>query len=697
MDISEMKIITKENEPGVTPEKLHRKRAYIFLFIVVILFNYIAGYVELFSGLEYRGYDLFLSLNNQIASDTPPENIVIVAIDEPSMQELNLQWPWPRQVHADLITSLHEAGAAVVAFDIVFSEPSDNKSDSEFADVIKSAGNVILAEDKNIIEESRYQYTTSVSPLPIFKNAANNTGLIWIALDNDSFVRRINLSQQEDNIFAITVAEYYLEQTDKERIKDRPESTFQIPQNLSRPLLINYLGKPRSVKTISYYQALNYRKWLNDEFFKNKIVLVGFNLSAPPNYKVQDHFSYPFLNMANSQISGVEIHANIIDTLLRQRYIKYIPNPVQGLVFFLFLSIGASLLWKKSHWSGALLYTALICLFFVLQFLLFYFEKYIGSIFTPIFFLSLFLVAERIYSYAFVDREKRFIRKAFSHYISPDVVNQIINNPERLNLYGENYETTVLFTDLVGFTTIAERMEPKQLRALLTEYFGEMVDIMLSHKGTLDKFIGDAMMCFFGVPIRTDKHACQATIAAWEMQQRLDKLNHDWSDRQLPDIGMRIGVNTGKVVAGNMGTKNVFNYTIMGDTVNLGARLESANKFYGTRIMLGESTYNMVQGEFDTRCLDYIRVKGKEQAISVYELLGPRGFINQQKAEQILFYEQAFDEYLRQKFGSAIELINQLLQIGPDQPSIVLRERCKVYLSSPPGEEWDGAYTMTSK
>jgi len=697
MDISEMNIITRENEPGVASEKLRRKLAYIFLFIVVALFNCIAGYVELFSVLEYRSYDLFLRLNNQIAPDTSPENIVIVAIDEPSMQEFNLQWPWPRQIHADLISSLHDAGAAVIAFDIVFSEPSDTKSDSDFAEVIKSAGNVILAEDKNIIEESRYQYTTSVSPLPIFKNAANKTGLIWITLDKDSFVRRINLSQQEDNLFAIAVAESYLKQTDKERLKDSPESTFQLPHDLSRPLLINFLGKPRSVKTISYYQALKYHEWLNDEFFKNKIVLVGFSLSAPPNYKVQDHFSYPFLNMANSQISGVEIHANIIDTLLRQRYIKYIPNPVQWLVFFIFLSIGASLLWKKSHWIGALLYTALICLFFIMQFLLFFFEKYTGNIFTPIFFLSVFLVAERIYSYAFVDREKRFIRKAFSHYISPEVVNQIINNPERLTLYGENHETTVLFTDIVGFTTITESMEPKQLRALLTEYFGEMVDVLLLNKGTLDKFIGDAIMCFFGVPIHTDEHARQATLTAWEMQQRLGMLNHDWSGRNLPVIGMRIGVNTGQVIAGNMGTKNVFNYTIMGDTVNLGARLESANKFYGTHIMLGESTYKLVQGEFDTRCLDYIRVKGKEQAIYVYELLGPRGFVNQQKAEQILLYEQAFEDYLRQKFSSAINLINQLLKIGPDQPSIVLKERCEVYLASPLSETWDGVYTMTSK
>ncbi len=664
-------------------------RAYITLLGMAILCNFIADKQSLFLNMEYKNYDLFLKISNQINPPSIPENIVIVAIDEPSMQEFNLQWPWPRKLHANLTTKLHEAGAAIIGFDIVFSEPSDQESDTYFAEALGKSNNVVLAEDIEVIKENNYQFITAVSPIPVLENAVMSTGLVWISLDEDGFVRRIKLNQSEKRPFSMVVADKYLNITE--------QSSNLLINKTPNPVLINYLGVPRSIKTVSYYQALNYNKWLGNDFFKDKIVLIGINLAAAPNHKVQDHFFYPFLTTANQQISGVEIHANLIDTLLRQRFINETPIIVQWLIFMVALLLGAYALVRQHHWLGSLLFCGLLIIFYCLHLYLFISLSLTSNVVTPLLCLILFLFSERVYSYAYVDREKRFIKKAFSHYLSPAVVSQLIENPKRLNLSGEYFETTVLFTDLVGFTTISEEMEPMKLRTLLTEYFGEMVDVMLENKGTLDKFIGDAMMCFYGVPIRANEHAKQAVSTAWEMQQRLTALNKEWVVRGFPEINMRIGVNSGRVVAGNMGTKNVFNYTIMGDPVNLGARLESANKQYGTNIMLGETTRELVKDDFHLRCLDYIRVKGKNKPVSVYELLGPKGTLDEQSIKKYKLYEAAFEEYTKQNFQAAINLLDQLLESSPDEPAEILKKRCYIYITAPPKIDWDGVYTLTRK
>jgi adenylate cyclase len=692
-----MKYFSRKTPKEATPRQTHRREMFILLFFIAVLSNWTGFHFEIFKSLEFRSNDLFFRLRNHIHAPTIPDNIVIVAIDEPSMQEFNLQWPWPRRLHGDLVSALHKAGAAVIGFDVVFSEPEDAESDHDFALAIKRAGNVVLAEDRKITEERLYDLTTEVLPLPILQKAAKNTGLVWLMLDDDGFVRRAELEQDNVFPFALVIAEVYRTHQGRHVDPDNPVSTFNLLHETDTPIIINYLGAPRSVKTVSYYQALDYRRWLPEGFFRNKIVLIGFNLAAPPDIKISDHFSYPYLSTAHAQISGVEIHATLVDTLLRERYLQTLPQVWQQFVFIIFLAVGAILLWRSSHWKGALFVTGLVGAFLICQFLFFYSGHYLTYVVTPLSALMLFLIAERVYGYAVVDREKRFIRQAFGHYISPAVVNQLIEHPEKLNLYGEFYDTTVVFTDLAGFTSLSEKMEPMDLRELLTEYFSEMVEAMLTQNGTLDKFIGDAMMCFFGVPVRTPEHARQGVLTAWEMQHRLQRLNTRWIERKFPPLSMRIGINSGRVVAGNMGTTNVFNYTIMGDPVNLGARLESANKQYGTNLMMGETTYNMTKGEFDTRWLDCIRVKGKEQAVSVYELLGPVGTMDGPRMEQIRLYESAFAAYLKQDFQTAIQLLEQLLHSGHDQPAVVLKERCESYLQSPPGDDWDGVYTMTSK
>jgi adenylate cyclase len=235
-----------------------------------------------------------------------------------------------------------------------------------------------------------------------------------------------------------------------------------------------------------------------------------------------------------------------------------------------------------------------------------------------------------------------------------------------------------------------------KLRKLLTQYFTKMVDVMLENNGTLDKFIGDAMMCFYGVPIVTSEHHLQAARTAWGMQRELDELNKEWAQLGLPELGMRIGVNTGRVVAGNMGTTTLFNYTIMGDCVNLGARLEGANKFYGTSIMVGETTQPHIKDEFELRQLDLVKVKGKEKAVAIYEMLGPAGEVAAEKLQNRELYEKALKHYFDGDFAEAAELFTRSIDDFSDSAAKVLLERCQYLLDAPP-REWNGVYAWTSK
>jgi adenylate cyclase len=239
-------------------------------------------------------------------------------------------------------------------------------------------------------------------------------------------------------------------------------------------------------------------------------------------------------------------------------------------------------------------------------------------------------------------------------------------------------------------------MEPMKLRALLTQYFTKMIDIMQENNGTLDKLIGDAIMCFFGVPISTPEHHLQAARTAWGMQLGLKELNAEWVKQGLPELGMRIGVNSGQVVAGNIGTDTLFNYTIMGDCVNLGARLESANKFYGTNLMVGEATQPYIKDEFELRQLDLVKVKGKDKAVAIYEMLGPKGKVAADKLQNREIYETALNHYFEGVFEQAAALFQQNIDDFQDTAAVLLLERCHVLIEEPP-RQWDGVYAWTSK
>ena len=300
----------------------------------------------------------------------------------------------------------------------------------------------------------------------------------------------------------------------------------------------------------------------------------------------------------------------------------------------------------------------------------------------------------------FTSKDRAFIKNAFSRYVPEKIIDHLIENPEQLRLGGEKRKLTILFTDISGFTSISEKMKPEDLVSHLNEYLTEMTKIIIEKGGTIDKYIGDAILAEFGAPIMIEEHANAAVSTAILMQKKLKEMNKTWEEKKLPILSNRIGINTGEVVIGNMGSDQVFDYTAVGDSVNLAARLEGANKFYNTKIMISEFTFKALTPDlFRTRLLDVIKVKGKEKAVKVYEVYG---FISDHFSENDLkyydLYNTAFNFYLSKKFNKATEYLKKALQLRPDDYSVTkLIERIEVIDSSSINEGWDGSISYKEK
>ena len=294
--------------------------------------------------------------------------------------------------------------------------------------------------------------------------------------------------------------------------------------------------------------------------------------------------------------------------------------------------------------------------------------------------------------------EKTMIREMFGQYLSPKVVEELVDDPSRVRLGGEEREMTAYFSDIAGFSSISEKLTPSQLVQALNEYLTEMCNIIVSYDGTVDKYEGDAIISFWGAPIAQKDHARLACHASIEMSKRIIELEDTWASAGIPELKVRMGLNSGPMVVGNMGSAQRMNYTIMGDAVNLAARLEGANKAYGSHMMISERTYQACENQVDVRELDTIRVVGKKEAVTVYELLDKKNETLSPMSDLVVQFSDALIKYKNRDFFSAKELFDKCLNIiSADGPSRVYSERCALYLESPPPLDWDGVFTLTEK
>jgi adenylate cyclase len=578
-------------------------KKHLIIGLIIGFITIVFSLLPLGELIELKGYDLFHIL---IKTQKPSGDIVIVAIDEPSFAETGMQWPWPRSIHAQLTDVLKDEGASVIGFDILFAEPADSEEDAVFGRSLRQAGNVCLASEVEIISRERYLQRILVEPIPVLKENSF-TGIVNVFKDTDTVVRKFYAVEEPEILFAKQIARLHI------------KKEFEIHKNS----YIAYVGPPDSFTTVSYYQALEPSRYLPKDFFKGKIVIIGLQMKTSPELRSSqsDIFNTPFLLAGKSLMSGVEIQANMVSNFLKDEFITRLHSAF-ALLLFLLLGILSSLL--QIRWRPALhafLSLLFVSLYLACSYALFRSYKiWIPSLIVVLPF-SLSYIVHGTVMYIETENKRREIRKAFSHYLSPSILESVLSNPHKLKLGGEKVEATILFSDIAGFTSLSENLPPDDVAQFLNRYFDEMTKIVFHYKGTVDKFIGDGLMAFWGAPVPDPEHALNACSAAVKMQQRLVSLRQEMKTQDMPEISIRIGINTGMVIAGNMGSSELFNYTLIGDSVNLASRLESANKETGTSILISKAVYEKVAASVRVRPLGIIRVKGKSEEIQVYELL----------------------------------------------------------------------------
>jgi adenylate cyclase len=461
-----------------------------------------------------------------------------------------------------------------------------------------------------------------------------------------------------------------------------------IPTDESMRLLVNYLGPPGTFPTYAFADVL--QGHLSDSTFRDAIVLIGGTASG-----LGDTFATPFA----AALSGVERHATVIDNILRQDFLhRRHATALLDLAAIVLMGLLVGWLSPKcpSYW-GSVAAVGLGGMYVATNLLAFTLAGLWVNLLFPLVAVAVNQSAITLFKYLTEERQKRLVRHAFQYYLHPTIVDQVSQNPHLLTLGGESREMTVLFSDIRSFSAIAEGLSPEALVQLLNEYLTVMTRVVFRHNGLLDKYIGDAIMAVYGAPLRDPEHAYRACRSALEMMEELRTLRVRWAAQGLPPLNIGIGINTAVMVVGNMGSELRFDYTVMGDGVNLASRLEGANKEYGTNIIVSESTWEQVRDRLATRELDVVRVQGKAQPTRIFEVLGtfPLG---PDRAALIGPFEAGLRAYRARQWEDAIRRFQQALEAVPgDPPSRLCIQRCKTFMAAPPPPDWDGVYTMQTK
>ncbi|MCB0342604.1 MAG: CHASE2 domain-containing protein [Bdellovibrionales bacterium] len=426
------------------------------------------------------------------------------------------------------------------------------------------------------------------------------------------------------------------------------------------------------------------------DFIKDKYFIIGATAKGIYDLRVT-----PF----EKDYPGAETHANIIDNLLRGDFLRYHPDEFKYMIGFL-LMFGLLLTLILSI-SGAITgvvigITAFLGILFVDRNWL-YANGYVVSTIFPLFMITTQYVGLTFFRYFTEERKKRELRSTFSKYVSPAIVNEILKDPVNLELGGRKENITVFFSDIRGFTSISEKLDPQELSDLLNSYLTPMTELVFENRGTIDKYMGDAIMAFFGAPIHYPDHASQACRCALAHIEKLKVLQEDCKQRGLPVIDIGIGLNTGECSVGNMGSKTIRNYTVMGDSVNLGSRLEGINKQYGTRIIISEFTHQAISTTFICREVDWVRVKGKAQPVKIFELCG-ENTVEKTLQTTLLHFEEGYKYYHQRNFDKALKSFEEAARISPeDGPTRLYIQRCHSFQEAPPPPQWDGVYEMKTK
>ena len=608
--------------------------------------------------LESKTYDLRLRLRNAVKQQSSSKEITIVAIDDKSLGEIG-RWPWSRDVMADLVSKVSSAGPKVIGIDIMFTERERPETDKKLAEAIKKAGNIVLATAFEVPQGRRVAGTPKEAPDFLWDSAfmevrsqkgiawkdfafkaervmpslneissAATLGHVYTLPDMDGSQRWeiLSLSYGDDCYpqFALQIARIALRIPMKDMILYGGSGiglgNAFISTDLYGRVVINYRGKEHSFPYISASDILKGK--IPADVLKDKVVLIGTSALATYDQKVT-----PF----SANMPGVEKNANVVENVLLNNFIRKSPG-IMELVVIIFtgMLLGFTLPRLKAVPSASLalgfilMYIALSC------YLLIYDNVWLNLLYPVTNMFGIF-TAVTVTKFFHEEKKAKEIREMFSSYVSPKIVKELIENPDRATLSGVRRTVTVLFSDIIGFTSLSEKLRPEEVVSLLNEYFQEMAHIIFKWDGTLDKFVGDEIMALWGAPLEQPDHAELAVRCALHMSEKLTELQEEWRARGSDILDVGIGINTGEVLIGNIGAPGKkMDYTAIGDNVNLAARVEKLTRQYGVRLLITDKTVEFIKplmdkgmfGHLELRELGSVKVKGKENEVKIFAVKG---------------------------------------------------------------------------
>ncbi len=640
--------------------------------VAAILFEGLS-FVEEF---DFKVSDQFLRLKGR---KTPPPGVVVIAIDEPSYKELNVSFdkPWPRKLHAEMLNRLKEFGAKRVVFDVLFTGPSsDPEADNLFTAALAAMPTVVGVQ-------SSVRYVTNQAggyfledfdrPYEPFRKASREA-LVGLH-DKNGVIRNFPAYR-----------------TDQERSYPfLAQAGAGLQTNAPFPSsrdLIRYYGPGRTIPIISYWEVLQNELPIAKDLIKDAVVYIGLLLRSDTGGAQKDSYYSPF---GSPMIFGVEVHATLTANVLKEDWISRPSRGVEaGLQGLLSAGVAFAAL-SATPVVVAALVGALVIVWSIAGFVLLGQGVFLAGAATVIGILPAIVLVSALVSYVSARRAELSLRSAFSLYVSPDMVPKLQQEGGALKLGGEKMWLTAIFTDIADFTSISEDMPAERTSEMLNAYFTEVMEVVFKNQGTLLKFIGDAIFAIWGAPIKIQNHAELALQTALAIQREVEKFN---ASQRFPALKTRVGVHTGPMLVGNLGSSRRFDYTAIGDSVNLASRIEGLNKYFGTTILFSEATRKDAGGFAGAVSIASVRVKGRKEAVQLYTMFDPP-----LSADSLSEWNGAL-----QAFGSAQFSVCQsgLEKVQAREPRLatactLYTKLSSKYLSAPPPQGWSGEVDFDEK
>ncbi len=654
---------------------------------------------DLLEPYELKTYDHLCRL---YAKQSPaPEEVVLVVVDQGSLkaaQQQGIHWPWPRQMYAPIVDFCTLSGARAVAFDVLFTEPSSYgvEDDNLLADALKRNGHAFLpislsreARSQPVWEQSLLErlrlpledlsgqpnspFISSEPPLRILTDSCFGLGNVSIPPSPDGIYRTLPLvfSCAGHWVPSLTMAVFnHLSETGPVTMKPatgKPVTIhkdglhlkgMRIPLDHQGNFMLSFYGGSRDFPRFSAFNVIQSFLAVQEgrkpiyppDAFRGKIVLIGFTALGLFDLKPTP---------ISALTPGIAVHATMIANLLHKDFrVRLSPAKSLLLAAAFAVAVAITVVFVSSFWQLILIFLAYALGLILFIYFSFGQNLWVDGVLTAST-LTLSFAMTTSFSYATEGRQRRQIKQMFSRYMSDLLIQDLLKHPEKLRLGGERQVLTVFFSDLAGFTTLCEKLAPEEVVTLLNHYLTAMTDLILSSGGIIDKYEGDAIMAFWGAPVPQEDHAIRACLAALDNQSRLVELRKEFTRMGLPPVHARIGINTGEMIIGNLGSNQRFDFTVIGDSVNLASRLEGAGKEYGASIIISEETYRQAQDKVEVRELDLLQVKGKDRPIRIYELLARKGEIGQAEDKKRDLFAQGLSSYRNGRWSEAIEFFEQ--------------------------------------